>query len=87
LSLPKKNTQDDTGLQGGCDDCINLDEVEGRPSYYTPNQDFFCGIPAICWMIIIGDGAHNLADGLAIGVSFTASIGLGISISLAILFH
>ena len=38
-------------------------------------------------MIIVGDGFHNLADGIAIGVSFTVSIGLGFSISLAILFH
>jgi len=38
-------------------------------------------------MIIIGDGIHNFADGIAIGVSFTSSLGIGASTSLAVLFH
>jgi len=85
-SSPNKNTQSDTSSQGGCNDCINLD-MENHPSYYTPNQGFIRGIPSVAWMIIVGDGFHNLADGIAIGMSFTVSIGLGFSISLAILFH
>ncbi|VDP77816.1 unnamed protein product [Schistosoma curassoni] len=36
-------------------------------------------------MIFIGDGAHNFMDGLSIGVGFTQSIGLGISLTLAVL--
>jgi zinc transporter ZupT len=35
-------------------------------------------------MIIIGDGIHNVADGLAIGAAFTESIIFGISQSIAI---
>ncbi|CAH8563876.1 unnamed protein product [Schistosoma rodhaini] len=39
----------------------------------------------VAWMIFIGDGAHNFMDGLSIGVGFTQSIGLGISLTLAVL--
>ena len=48
----------------------------------------FChGIVTVAWMIILGDALHNLADGLAIGVAFTESLGLGLSTSLAILLE
>ncbi|CAI2728680.1 unnamed protein product [Schistosoma spindalis] len=39
----------------------------------------------VAWMIFIGDGAHNFMDGLSIGVGFTQNIGLGISLTLAVL--
>ncbi|KAH8877425.1 Zinc transporter ZIP14 isoform 2 [Schistosoma japonicum] len=39
----------------------------------------------VAWMIVIGDGAHNFMDGLSIGVGFTQSISLGISLTLAII--
>ena len=61
--------------------------MDEHPTYYTPNQGFIRGIPSVAWMIIFGDGLHNFADGIAIGASFTSSLGLGISVSLAILFH
>ncbi|PIK60273.1 putative zinc transporter ZIP12 [Apostichopus japonicus] len=38
-------------------------------------------------MVIIGDGLHNFGDGLAIGAAFTASVGAGISTSVAVLCH
>lgn len=41
----------------------------------------------MAWIIILGDSIHNFADGVAIGTSFTSSVGLGISVSIAILFH
>jgi len=36
---------------------------------------------------LIGDGVHNFVDGLLIAASFTVSLPLGISTSLAILLH
>jgi zinc transporter ZupT len=35
-------------------------------------------------MIIIGDGIHNVADGLAIGAAFAENIIFGVSQSIAI---
>jgi len=42
---------------------------------------------SLAWMIIIGDGFHNVVDGLAIGAAFNVSNALGWSTFLAILFH
>ena len=58
-----------------------------HPPYYNPDQGFCHGIVPVAWMIIIGDGIHNFADGIAIGAAFTSCFGVGISTSLAVLFH
>lgn len=39
------------------------------------------------WTVIIADGVHNLADGMAIGSAFSEDLVLGLSTSIAILFH
>ncbi|KAJ8050688.1 Zinc transporter ZIP12 [Holothuria leucospilota] len=38
-------------------------------------------------MILLSDGFHNFCDGLAIGASFAASIGTGLSTSVAVFCH
>lgn len=38
-------------------------------------------------MNLIGDGVHNLVDGMLIGASYTVSIPIGISTTLAIILH
>jgi zinc and cadmium transporter len=38
-------------------------------------------------MNLIGDSVHNLIDGLIIGASYLTSIGLGVTTTLAIVFH
>ncbi|KAL4217912.1 hypothetical protein ACF0H5_022651 [Mactra antiquata] len=45
------------------------------------------GIKALAWMIIIGDGLHNFADGLAIGAAFTMTFTKGLSTSITVLCH
>ena len=38
-------------------------------------------------LILVGDGFHNFIDGIAIGISFTISIPLGIATALAVAAH
>ncbi|GFR70775.1 zinc transporter ZIP14 [Elysia marginata] len=38
----------------------------------------------LAWMVMGGDVLHNFVDGLSVGAAFTESLGLGISVSLAI---
>ncbi len=38
-------------------------------------------------MVIVGDGIHNLADGLAVGAAFTEDFMSGLSTSIAVLCH
>lgn len=45
------------------------------------------GIASIAWMVIMGDGMHNLSDGLAIGAAFSANLTGGISTSVAVFCH
>merc|ERR1719427_2434782 len=44
-------------------------------------------ISSVAWMVILGDGIHNLADGLAIGAAFANGNLSGMSTSLAVLCH
>ncbi|NWR39842.1 S39A6 protein, partial [Tachuris rubrigastra] len=41
----------------------------------------------IVWMVVLGDGIHNLTDGLAIGAAFSLSLSSGLSTALAVLCH
>lgn len=45
------------------------------------------GTRPVAVLNLIGDGAHNLADGLIIGASFTVSPALGVTTTLAVLLH
>ena len=83
--VKEEDTYSETTQQGGCLNCqMHMDH---HPPYYNPHQGFFHGITAVAWMIILGDAIHNFADGIAIGASFTSSVGIGFSTSLAVFFH
>lgn len=44
-------------------------------------------LSAVAWMVIMGDGLHNLTDGVAIGAAFASGIPGGLSTALAVLCH
>ncbi len=44
-------------------------------------------IKPLAWLIVIGDGIHNFADGLALGSAIAQSLSLGISTAIALIFH
>ncbi len=46
-----------------------------------------CDIHAFTYLNLIGDGIHNLGDGLIIGSSFTLNAEFGIITTLVIIFH
>lgn len=47
----------------------------------------FRQIKPLAWLIIIGDGFHNFADGLALGAAISQSLTLGVSTTIALIFH
>lgn len=53
------------------------DEVEKKK---TP-------VPSIAIMVCVADAIHNFADGIALGASFSSSLHLGISTSIAVVCH
>ncbi|KAK7792975.1 hypothetical protein R5R35_007618 [Gryllus longicercus] len=42
---------------------------------------------SVAWMVVMGDGLHNLTDGVAIGAAFAAGLPGGFSTALAVLCH
>jgi zinc transporter ZupT len=42
---------------------------------------------SVAWMVIMGDGLHNLTDGLAIGASFSGDTVAGFATAIAVLCH
>lgn len=46
-----------------------------------------CDVHTFTYMNLIGDGIHNLIDGIIIGTSFVIDIKTGIAVTSAIIFH
>ena len=49
--------------------------------------NYLRSIKPLAWLIIVGDAFHNFADGLALGASISQSLTLGISTTIALIFH
>jgi len=46
-----------------------------------------CPIHTFAYLNLVGDGVHNLIDGVVIAASFLASVSLGIATTLAVIAH
>ena len=56
-------------------------------SNYYYSRLFVLDLKSLAWMIIIGDGVHNFADGLAMGAAFALTFTKGLSTSITVLCH
>jgi len=79
------------GLVGSGRDTVIISQHEvhhhghSHAHYHTHSTPH--NISSVAWMVIFGDGIHNMADGLAIGAAFADGYMSGFSTSLAVLFH
>ncbi|XP_019629894.1 PREDICTED: zinc transporter ZIP12-like [Branchiostoma belcheri] len=64
-------------------------DAEGQDEDDPKKKHYVCckGFTSLAMLIIIGDGMHNLSDGLAIGIAFAGSLSVGVSTSIAVLAH
>lgn len=46
-----------------------------------------CDVHTFTYLNLIGDGVHNFIDGLIIAAAFLTNIGIGITTTLAVIFH
>lgn len=55
--------------------------------HHMKHEKEISDVKLIAWMVIMGDGLHNFADGLAIGASFASSLTTGFGTAIAVLCH
>jgi zinc and cadmium transporter len=61
--------------------------VERFLHWHHCHEEKECKVHPVSYLILIGDGIHNLIDGIIIGASFLVSIHFGIITTLLILAH
>ncbi len=72
----------------------STEDLAKKSNPQTPTkkkQHFKCSnfkkIKTTGWVILMSDVIHNFADGMAVGASFSQSIRLGFSTSIAVIVH
>lgn len=65
----------------------HTDAGHGHSHSHQKEIDGNTKIASLAWMVIVGDGFHNLADGLAVGAAFSASFTSGLSTAIAVFCH
>lgn len=81
----------------GCDRCTSLLVLAGILAFFVLEKFIswrHCHLPTsqkhphpLALMNLVGDGVHNLTDGLVIGASFMVNFPLGLVTSLAVALH
>ncbi|KAJ8265507.1 hypothetical protein COCON_G00146060 [Conger conger] len=67
-------------------ECSSAVEHGHGHSHGPPGQGH-SGTGSVVWMVVMGDGIHNLTDGLAIGVAFSQGLAGGLSTAVAVFCH
>ncbi|TSP79430.1 Zinc transporter ZIP10 [Bagarius yarrelli] len=65
----------------------SLSPESGHGHSHAPADRNSSSLSTVAWMVIMGDGIHNLTDGLAIGVAFSQSLTGGLSTTIAVFCH
>jgi zinc transporter ZupT len=55
--------------------------------HHKMHENEINNVKLIAWMVLMGDGLHNFADGLAIGASFASDLSTGFGTAIAVLCH
>ncbi|XP_037740204.1 zinc transporter ZIP5 [Chelonia mydas] len=75
------------GEEGARQPAPGADGPTEELSHHGHSHGPAAGVADIAWMVILGDGIHNLTDGLAIGAAFSEGVSSGLSTALAVFCH
>ncbi|XP_021927254.1 zinc transporter ZIP10-like isoform X4 [Zootermopsis nevadensis] len=88
-SKPAENAQMDLRIQSSPKEqkllTENKDAEAVEASCQHGHQHWSQG--SVAWMVIMGDGLHNLTDGLAVGAAFNGDTVAGFATAIAVLCH
>jgi len=66
---------------------FGIEKVIDYKHCHNVEKDHICEFHAFRWLNLIGDGVHNLIDGLVIAAAFLVEIHLGMITTIAVILH
>lgn len=90
----KKHSQVLLRVKNVCDNELYVSDPEAVQTVPPSGQHSHCHSDqqhqsqgSVAWMVIMGDGLHNLTDGLAVGAAFSGDTVAGFATAIAVLCH